>query len=111
MMLNRQLGVTSVSLLLLVGLPVAQPEAQSPDTKDHESVRQEIEAMYEDWGRARVQIDRKTIERILTDDFFVLLDGETITRADFIEMVTRANRGATLSRFDADVLDPAGRRG
>ena len=34
----------------------------------------------------------------------MLLDGERLTRAEFIDEVTRDNRRATLRRFDAQVM-------
>jgi hypothetical protein len=100
----RRLGLITLAAYFLCGSPIALVAAQAPDSQDRTSTRAQIEAMYEEWGRARVQVDRQTIEKILHQEFFVLLDGEEMTRAEFIDEVTRDNRRAALVRFDAQVM-------
>jgi len=100
----RRLGLITLAVCFLFGSPIALVAAQAPDPQDRTSTRAQIEAMYEEWGRARVHVDRVTIEKILHQEFFVLLDGKELTRAEFIDEVTRDGRKSALSRFDAQVL-------
>ena len=68
------------------------------------TAREEIGAMYERWGRARVSFDQETVEAMLDDAFYVLLDDRRISREEFVNMVLRKIPDRQLIRFDADVL-------
>lgn len=66
--------------------------------------RDAIQSMYVDWGRARVSRDVERIQALLAPDFYVLLDGERMSRDWFIHRVTGLDPRGTLVRFDALVL-------
>jgi len=69
-----------------------------------EDVRAAINAIYAKWGRGRVEYDRSTLDSILTTDFYVLLDGKRLLRAEFLDLVLRKAPDRSLTRFDVDVL-------
>jgi len=70
----------------------------------NDSVRKEIDAMYEEWGAARVSLDREKMEKILAPEFYALLNGRKIPRDEFVQRVSEKRQGSTLTRFDAKVL-------
>jgi hypothetical protein len=56
------------------------------------------------WGKARVEYDKETYEKMLATDFYVLLQGQKLTRQQFIEAISLQRSGVKLTRFDATVL-------
>ena len=56
------------------------------------------------WGRARVAYDRKAFERMLAPAFFVRLPDRTLTRQEFIDLISGHPPEVRLDRFDATVL-------
>ncbi len=76
----------------------------SPDEMSAATARQEIEAMYKRWDRARVSLDEKTIEAMLDDAFYVLIDERRIAREEFVNMILRTIPNRQLTRFDTHVL-------
>jgi hypothetical protein len=66
--------------------------------------RAAINATYAKWGRARVELDRKTLDSILAPDFYVSLYGRTISREKFLNDISQERPGARLTRFDTDIL-------
>ncbi len=91
--------VLASSMLLGVVSAVGPPDEMSAAT-----ARAEIEAMYKRWGRARVSLDEETIEAMLDDAFYVLIDDRRISREEFVKMVLRKIPTRQLTRFDTDVL-------
>src|SRR5262245_23541885 len=65
--------------------------------------REKPAALYAIWGRARVEVDRPTLEELLASDFLLILGGKPSTREEFLDMVTRPG-GLKLTRFDVDIL-------
>jgi hypothetical protein len=80
---------------------VFQEEEATPPAA---TVRAEINAMYDEWGRARVEHDKAALEAMLAPEAYVLLDGQKISREDFLRGASQVNPGVRLTRFDADVL-------
>jgi len=68
------------------------------------TVRAELEEVYETWGRARIAVDKETIEKMLPPDFYVLLEGRKISREQFVTDITRERSDSRLTRFDVEVL-------
>jgi len=71
--------------------------------------REAIQAGNVAWGAARVGYDRDAFERMLAPAFFVRLPDRTLTRAEFIDLISGHPPEARLVRFDATVLTEIGR--
>jgi hypothetical protein len=56
------------------------------------------------WGRARVEFDKETFEKMLAPDFYVQLPNRKLTRQQFIDAISVSLPGTKLVRFDASVL-------
>jgi len=56
------------------------------------------------WGKARVEYDTNTFEKMLAADFYGQLPSRKITRQEFIEGISTQRPGVKLTRFDATVL-------
>src|SRR5687767_11606466 len=99
----------TVALLLpvLALLPLATrvaPQVPLATPAEAAAAREEISALYDEWERARTSVDTAAFERMLAPDFWVDVGDEKLTRAQFIEEISRTRPGAKLARFDADVL-------
>ncbi len=75
-----------------------------PPKMDAADVRSQINAAYLDWGRARLAYDTNVYERMLTPDFYALIDGKRVERKKFIETVSKAQPGVNFLRFDSQIL-------
>jgi hypothetical protein len=99
-----------MSLCLFPFLPALSPleartgPAQSKDELTLAAARTAIGEMYDAWGRARVELDKATLDSILAPDFYVLLEGRKISREKFLGDISSARTGYRLTRFDADIL-------
>lgn len=83
------------------------PEAAlSPEaTEDTElSVRKAVNYVYKTWGKARVALDKETLNSIASDEFYADLYGKKIPKEQFIHDVTRKRENVRLTRFDATIL-------
>jgi hypothetical protein len=81
-----------------------QLQAPKPDELTPVAARAEIKAMYDQWGRARVELDKETLDSILAPDFYVSLYGRKLTRETFLSDISRKRPGTRLTRFDANIL-------
>ena len=79
----------------------AAPKQAEPTLAD---ARAAIDATYVGWGRARVELDRQTLDSILAPDFYVSLYGRKISREEFLNAISLEHPGHRLSRFDVEVL-------
>ena len=107
----RRTTAGPVAILCLVPLLLAAPALtanQDPAPKEGQvtaaAARAAITEQYEAWGRARVELDRQTLDSILAPDFHVLLYGRKVSREQFLNDISRERLGARLTRFDADIL-------
>ena len=66
--------------------------------------RKMIADSYRKWGKARIEFDKKTFERMLSPDFYVQLKNRSLTRQEFIDRISVQPQGAKLVRFDTTVL-------
>jgi hypothetical protein len=66
--------------------------------------RAAIRAAYVRWGRARVELDKETLDSILAPDFYVSLYGRKISREEFLSAISRERSDRRLTRFDVEVL-------
>jgi len=82
----------------------AETAVDSEDEMNSETARKEIGEMYKNWGKARVTLNEEIIEAILAPEFYVLLDGEKISRQQFISMILQKRPNVQITRFDSDIL-------
>lgn len=90
----------------LIVLPLALLAHGGGQTKplDAAAARNTIVELNKVWGKARVDQDRATMERMLAPEFAVTIGKQTISRKDFIDQNTAKSNGLALRRFDVDVL-------
>ena len=94
-------GRILVSTLLAV-IVTAPAGAQSAPAVNSTEARKAIQAGYVEWDKARVAMDKNTIERMLAPDLYVQTPDRKLTRQEFIDALF--NSSLTLTRFDATVL-------
>lgn len=92
--------------LLLAASVLAANLLQAPkqDELTPATARAAIDAMYKTWGRARVELDRETMDSILAPDFYVSLYGRRLSREKFLSDISQERSGFRLTRFDTDIL-------
>ncbi len=101
--LVRFTGLVMIFMLIIaVARPFARGQDSSPITAAE--VRKIIADGNRQWGKARVEYDKKTFEKMLAADFYVQLPGRRLTRQEFIEIISVQLQGFKLTRFDATVL-------
>jgi hypothetical protein len=76
--------------------------AQSAPAVSSAEARKAIQAGYVEWDKARVAMDKNTIERMLAPDLYVQTPDRKLTRQEFIDAIF--SRPYALTRFDATVL-------
>ena len=94
----------AVCVALAASVLAVVPPNGAQDKLTAGAAREEIVALYAQWGRARVSFDEEAIERMLDPEFYVLLDGRRISREEFVTMILRKSPDRQLTRFDVDVL-------
>ena len=75
---------------------------QSAPAISSAEARKAIQAGYAEWDKARVAMDKNTIERLLAPDLYVQTPDRKLTRQEFIDALLKSS--LTLKRFDATVL-------
>jgi glyoxylase-like metal-dependent hydrolase (beta-lactamase superfamily II) len=75
-----------------------------PGVFDDETIRSQLTAVNKAWSAVRLGYDSATAERMLTPDFFVMLQGQRVSRQEFISMVSRRPPAGRLARFDNTIL-------
>ncbi len=94
-------GRILVSTLLAV-IVTSTAGAQSAPAVSSAEGRKAIQAGYAEWDKARVAMDKNTIERMLAPDLYVQTPDRKLTRQEFIDALF--SRPYTLIRFDVTVL-------
>ena len=94
-------GRILVSTVLAV-IVTATAGAQSAPAVSSTEARKAIQAGYVEWDKARVAMDKNTIERLLAPDLYVQTPDRKLTRQEFIDALFKSS--VTLKRFDATVL-------
>ena len=94
-------GRILVSTVLAV-IVTATVGAQSAPAVSSTEARKAIQAGYAEWDKARVAMDKNTIERLLAPDLYVQTPDRKLTRQEFIDALFKSS--VTLKRFDATVL-------
>ena len=94
-------GRILVSTVLAV-IVTATVGAQSAPAVSSTEARKAIQAGYVEWDKARVAMDKNTIERLLAPDLYVQTPDRKLTRQEFIDALFKSS--VTLKRFDATVL-------
>jgi hypothetical protein len=92
-------GRILVSRLLAV-IVSATAGAQSAPAVSSAEARKAIQVGYAEWAKARVALDRNTIERMLAPDFYFQTPDQKHTRQEFIDSMPSLKT----TRFDASVL-------
>jgi hypothetical protein len=102
---GRAAACCLLPFLLAVSMP-APNQLQEPkrDELTPAAARAAIDAMYKQWGRARVGLDKETLNSILAPDFHVSLYGQEISREKFLSDISQKRSGSRLTRFDTDIL-------
>lgn len=85
---------------LLAVVVTAAAGAQSAPAVSPAEARIGIQAGYAEWVKARVAVDRETIEKMLAPDFYFQLPGRRVARQDFINGALSLK----VTRFDESVL-------
>lgn len=102
-LLIRFLGLVMIFLhITAAAKPLSSGQDSSPLTAAE--ARKIIANGNRQWGKARVETDKKTFEKMLAEDFYVQLAGQKLTREEFIERISVQPKGYKLTRFDATVL-------
>ena len=91
-------------LLAASALMASQPQAPKQEELTPAAARAAINAMYVTWGRARVELDKETLDSILAPDFYVSLYGRELSREKFLSDISQERPGSRLTRFDAEIL-------
>jgi len=94
-------GRILVSTVLAV-IVTATVGAQSAPAVSSTEAQKAIQAGYVEWDKARVAMDKNTIERLLAPDLYVQTPDRKLTRQEFIDALFKSS--VTLKRFDATVL-------
>ena len=89
------------AVLLLPLVPLALRAAPRDRLAE---VRDELVQVNADWDRARLAFDRAAFERMLAPDFHVRIGEQTLTRAQFVEEVSRKRPELALTRFETSLL-------
>ena len=100
--LHMNLGGRILVSTLLAVIVTAAAGAQSAPAVSSAEARKAIQAGYVEWDKARVAMDKNTIERMLAPDLYVQTPDRKLTRQEFIDAIF--SRPYTLTRFDATVL-------
>lgn len=87
------------AFVLAVGLV-----ATSQEPMDAGAARAKIIELNRIWGKARVDYDKQTMEKMLAPDFYVQIDDQKISRKEFIDEISKADPNFKTVRFDVQVL-------
>jgi ketosteroid isomerase-like protein len=96
------LGARILASSLLAVIVTAAAGAQSAPAVSPAEARKAIQIGYAEWAKARLAMDKNTIERMLAPDLYVQTPDRKLTRQEFIDAIF--SRPYTLTRFDATVL-------
>lgn len=104
--LNRFIQIAGLILILVLIISAATPlsNGQNSSPLTAAEARKVIADGNRQWGKARIEYDRETFERMLDPDFYVLIQGRKLTRQEFIDAISVQRPGVKLTRFDATVL-------
>ncbi len=97
------LRLISTGMFLTIAIPMTVVSQTSPADSSVEA-RKAIEAGYAEWSKARVAMDKNTLEKMLAPDSYVQLSDRRLTRQEFIDRISSYPRGVKLTRFDAGVF-------
>ena len=106
---RRFVGLVRPALVVLIlsavaPAPVSAGETQPPASLSRAQARKIIGDLNRQWGRARVEHDRATLDRMLAPEFYVQLRDRRLTRAEFLDQISAPGGGGRLTRFDVTVL-------
>lgn len=94
----------AVATLLRYGAMQAYGGQRPPAAFDDATIRAQLTAVNKAWSAVRLTFDSAAADRMLTPDFFVLMNGRRVSRQEFIGMVSQRQPGVKLARFDNPIL-------
>jgi glyoxylase-like metal-dependent hydrolase (beta-lactamase superfamily II) len=101
--MSTKYSTYSVSTLLRYAAQAAY-NGPPPGVFDDASVRPALTAINKAWSQVRLTYDSAAAERLLTPDFYVQINGNRMTRQEFIRSVSQRRPNAKLVRFDNPIL-------
>src|SRR5215813_8933818 len=103
------LGRRILVFMLLAVIVTAAAGMQSAPAVSSAEARKAIQAGYIEWDKARVAMDKNTIERMLAPDLYVQTPNRKLTRQEFLDGIfsgpntlTRAEQHRSGRRISAD---------
>jgi len=103
--LSTPIAFVCLTLLVVTSvLATGEPEASKEPAVTPATARAAIDEMYKAWGRARVAVDKKTLDSIMAPDFYVSLYGKRLSRDKFLSDITQNRPEVHLTRFDTEIL-------
>lgn len=104
--LSRLIQIAGLILIFVLVIAAVRPSFSGQDSSPLTAAeaRKIIADGNRLWGKARIEYDRETFERMLDPDFYVLIQGRRLTRKEFIDAISVQRPGVKLTRFDASVL-------
>jgi hypothetical protein len=93
-----------IPLVLALFLLASIHSQQGAQPAELARVREELSEVGARWDAARTGFDTAAFERMLAPDFWVQIGAEKLTRARFLEMISKPQPGARLVRFDSRIL-------
>jgi len=97
---------TCLAIIAVLFVAAATPLSIGQDNKQITAAeaRKIIAEGNRQWGKARVEFDKETFEKMLAPEFYVQLPNRKLSRKQFINVISYQQPGVKLSRFDATVL-------
>lgn len=100
---RKSILTTMISIALFALLVV--PTSQNTQKVDLEAVRKDLNETYKIWGKARVDLDNKLMDKMLATDFYVLLAPDRkMTKKEFIDGNSKPLDTIKLVRFESDIM-------
>ena len=96
------LGARILVSTVLAAIVTVTAGGESAPAVSSAEARKAIQAGYVEWAKARLAMDKNTIERLLAPDLYVQTPDRKLTRQEFIDALFKSS--LTLTRFDATVL-------
>ncbi|HEX7334487.1 MAG TPA: DUF4440 domain-containing protein [Pyrinomonadaceae bacterium] len=75
----------------------ATERVNTPPPADHDQVLAQLTEIENDWTVANINADKKKLDRILADDFVTEVEGQLISKADYIRTISR---DATIDKWE-----------
>ena len=81
--------------------------AQAPPKPTNAEVREAVTQWNDEWAKARLATDTATFQRMLPAAYVAIMNGDTMSRQQFLAGISAPPAGLKLARFDVKVLTVA----